>query len=212
MTNKKKLLTVIKTVSATLWWCATIAVAILIVGIIGAKLKGEVPRFFGFSVVNIISGSMEDEIPEGTYILLRKTDPAKIREGDVICFYSDDPDIKGYPNTHRVMQVIEGENGTEFVTKGDANPKEDPVTAKADKLIGKHVKNLPGMTRFVASLEGNGLFIFMAIMSCLCVVFMVTPMFIKSSEQKQGAQEPGGEASVASSDGPPNDDADGQNT
>lgn len=210
MTNKKKLLTVTKTVTAALWWCATIAVAVLIVGIIGAKLKGEVPRFFGFSVVNIISGSMEDEIPEGTYILIRKTDPAKIREDDIICFYSDDPDIKGYPNTHRVVKVIEGENGTEFVTKGDANSKEDLVTAKADKLIGEHVKNLDGMTRFVASLEGNGLFIFMAIMSCLCVVFMVTPMFIKSSEQKQSTEEQGGEAIKASSDDP-SSDADGKN-
>lgn len=211
MTNKKKLLTVTKTVAAALWWCATIAVAVLIVGIIGAKLRGEVPRFFGFSVVNIISGSMGDEIPEGTYILIRKTDPAKIREDNIICFYSDDPDIKGYPNTHRVVKVIEGENGTEFVTKGDANPKEDPVTAKADKLIGKHVKNLEGMTRFVASLEGNGLFIFMAIMSCLCVVFMVTPMFIKSSEQKQSTEGQGGEASGASSKSA-SSDADGQDT
>ena len=73
------------------------------------------------------------------------------------------------------------------------------------------MKNLEGMTRFVASLEGNGLFIFMAIMSCLCVVFMVTPMFIKSSEQKQSTEGQGGEASGASSKSA-SSDADGQDT
>lgn len=206
MIQKKKLFTVIKRTAAVLWWCATIAVAILIIGIIGAKLRGEVPRFFGLSVVNIVSGSMEDTIPEGTYILLHKTDPEKIEVDDVICFYSDDPAIKGYPNTHRVLEIVNGENGLEFVTQGDANPQPDPVTAKADKLIGKHIANLNGMTRFVASLEGNGMLVFMAIMACLCMVFMVTPMFLKSSEQKQ-EQEAQGENDPPRVDPPDPSDA-----
>lgn len=206
MIQKKKLFTVIKRTAAVLWWCATIAVAILIIGIIGAKLRGEVPRFFGLSVVNIVSGSMEDTIPEGTYILLCKTDPEKIEVNDVICFYSDDPAIKGYPNTHRVLEIVNGENGLEFVTQGDANPQPDPVTAKADKLIGRHVTNLDGMTRFVASLEGNGMLVFMAIMACLCMVFMVTPMFLKSSEQKQ-EQEAQGENDPPRVDPPDPSDA-----
>lgn len=206
MIQKKKLFTVIKRTAAVLWWCATIAVAILIIGIIGAKLRGEVPRFFGLSVVNIVSGSMEDTIPEGTYILLHKTDPEKIEVNDVICFYSDDPAIKGYPNTHRVLEIVNGENGLEFVTQGDANPQPDPVTAKADKLIGKHIANLNGMTRFVASLEGNGMLVFMAIMACLCMVFMVTPMFLKSSEQKQ-EQEAQGENDPPRVDPPDPSDA-----
>lgn len=206
MIQKKKLFTVIKRTAAVLWWCATIAVAILIIGIIGAKLRGEVPRFFGLSVVNIVSGSMEDTIPEGTYILLCKTDPEKIEVNDVICFYSDDPAIKGYPNTHRVLEIVNGENGLEFVTQGDANPQPDPVTAKADKLIGRHVTNLDGMTRFVASLEGNGMLVFMAIMACLCMAFMVTPMFLKSSEQKQ-EQEAQGENDPPRVDPPDPSDA-----
>lgn len=206
MIQKKKLFTVIKRTAAVLWWCATIAVAILIIGIIGAKLRGEVPRFFGLSVVNIVSGSMEDTIPEGTYILLCKTDPEKIEVDDIICFYSDDPAIKGYPNTHRVLEIVNGENGLEFVTQGDANPQPDPVTAKADKLIGRHVTNLDGMTRFVASLEGNGMLVFMAIMACLCMVFMVTPMFLKSSEQKQ-EQEAQGENDPPRVDPPDPSDA-----
>ena len=198
MTNKKKLLTVTKTVAAALWWCATIAVAVLIVGIIGAKLRGEVPRFFGFSVVNIISGSMEDEIPEGTYILIRKTDPAKIREDNIICFYSDDPDIKGYPNTHRVVKVIEGENGTEFVTKGDANPKEDPVTAKADKLIGKHVKNLDALTRFSVVLEEGGIAVISIVLTVLCAICMIGSAFVKAAQkdpEEASSEEPSKEPS-----------------
>ena len=104
-----------------------------------SKIRGEIPYFFGYSVMNIVSGSMEDTIPEGSYILIKKVDATEVRNGDIICFYSDDPAIKGYPNTHKVVEdPIYGENGIEFVTKGDANPRKDDYTAKGDKLIGRH--------------------------------------------------------------------------
>lgn len=182
MIQTKKTLGILKIVAKVLWWAATALVALLIVSIIGSKLKGEVPYFFGYSVVNIVSGSMEDTIPSGTYILIKKVDASEIKKGDIICFYSDDPAIKGYPNTHTVVEdPIYGENGIEFVTKGDAAQEKDKYTAKGDKLIGKHVTNLDGLTGFVEALQGNGMFIFLIVMTGACAVFMVVPMFIKAS-------------------------------
>ena len=188
MIQMKKTVGALKIAAKVFWWGATVLVALLIVSIIGAKAKGEVPYFFGYSVMNIISGSMEDDIPAGTYILIKKTDPSKIEKGDIICFYSDDPDIKGYPNTHAVYEdPIYGENGIEFVTKGTANPDKDKYTAKGDKLIGKHVKNLYGLTRFNEMLQGDGMFIFLMVLTGLCAVFMIVPIFMKASEQSIGA-------------------------
>ena len=164
----------VKLVLATLWWGAVIGLALLLVSIIGAKLKGEVPRFFGYSVMQIVSGSMEDEIPTGTYILIKKVDAEKIEQNDIICFFSDDALIQGYPNTHRVVEPpIQGENGLEFVTKGDANPIRDGVTAKEEKLIGRYVKNMDGLTAFSKMLEGNGMIILIMIMM-IASVGMVT--------------------------------------
>lgn len=180
MIQLKKISGVLKIVATVFWWIATVSLVALILVIMGAKIKGRVPYLFGYSVMNIVSGSMEDKIPAGTYILIKKTDASDIQRGDIICFYSDDPNIKGYPNTHTVIEdPIYGENGIEFVTKGDANLLKDDYTAKGDKLIGKYVKNLDGLTRFSRSLQGNGIFFCYMILMGMCVTFMIVPVFIK---------------------------------
>ena len=80
-----------------------------------------------------------------------------------------------------------GENGIEFVTKGEANPTKDEYTAKGDKLIGKYVKNLNGFTRFAQMLEGDGMFVFLMVLTGLCAVFMIVPVFMKASENAADA-------------------------
>ena len=180
MNRTAKKSTVVKKIAAVLWWVATILVAIMIVRILAAKVKGEVPLFFGYSVMNIVSGSMEDTIPEGSYILIKKADPSEIRKGDIICFYSDDPAIRGYPNTHTVVEdPVQGENGLEFVTKGDANPTKDSVNARAEKLIGKHVTNLDFLTDFSVMLEEKGLMIITLVLPVLCAICMVGTIYVK---------------------------------
>ncbi len=184
MIKCKKILYILKITAKVLWWCVTLLVALLIISIISAKAKGEVPYFFGYSVMNIVSDSMEDKIPQGTFILIKKTDPSKIKLGDIICFYSDDPDIKDFPNTHVVVEdPICGENGIEFVTQGTANPTKDNYTAKGDKLIGKYITNLDGLTHFNEMLQGDGIFIFIIALMGLSAVFMIVTIFMKVSDR-----------------------------
>lgn len=174
---------VFKKIAVALWWTATILIAVMIVRILAAKIKGEVPFFFGYSVMNIVSGSMEDTIPEGSYILIQKVDPADVRKGDIICFYSDDPAIRGYPNTHTVVEdPVQGENGLEFVTKGDANPTKDSVNARAEKLIGRHVQNLDFLTNFSVMLEEKGIMIITLVLPVLCVICMVGTVYVKMKQ------------------------------
>ena len=136
--------------------------------------------------MNIVSGSMEDTIPEGSYILIKKVDATEIRKGDIICFYSDEPAIRGYPNTHTVVEEpIYGENGIEFVTKGDANPRKDDYTAKGDKLIGRYVVNLNALTDFSNMLEGKGIVIISTVLVVLCVAVMAASVFANLSSKEQ---------------------------
>ena len=194
MILKKKFLAVLRYAAVALWWLALLLVMVLFCGIVGSKYRGEVPYFFGYSVMNIVSGSMEDTIPAGTYILIQKTDASEIKKGDIICFYSDDPAIKGYPNTHTVVEdPIYGENGIEFVTKGDANLLKDEETAKGDKLIGRYVTNLPLLTKFAQSLRGNGVYFFMIILGVLCTGFMIGPLFFRS-QSDENEDSPNGES------------------
>lgn len=198
MSKTAKILKIAKRTLGVLWWGATIALALVVIEIIGAKLQGDVPRFFGYSVMQIVSGSMEDKIPTGTYILIQKVDASEVKKDDVICFYSDEHAIRGYPNTHRVVEdPIQGENGLEFVTRGDANPANDGVTAKGDRLIGRYVKNLTGLTKFTKALEGNGMFMLLMVLMAMCALLVILPTFIRAKqEESEKNGDPGSAASA----------------
>ena len=103
--------------------CSVIGTLILVAAIL-TVLPVTVPRFLGYEIYNVISGSTEPEIPVGSVVYVKETEPAEIEEGDVIAFTS-----MGTVVTHRVKQnrVVEGE----FVTKGDANEQEGRWTTRS---------------------------------------------------------------------------------
>ena len=180
---------IVKRVCAVLWWSMVILLILLLVKIIGAKLSGKVPAIFGYSVVNIISGSMEEEIPKGSYILIKEVDASEISSGDIICFYSSDPRIYGMPNTHRVVEEpIVTDSGIEFVTRGDANPGNDTHTAKGDRLIGVYVKRLDGLTSFSGFLSGN-VMLFVIIGLQIGIVTMIVYSIVKEKHAVKPACE-----------------------
>ena len=190
--NKEKITKIFQKTLSALWWVALILVAVLMVSILSAKIRGKVPSIFGYSVLNIVSGSMEPEIKEGTYILVKRGSAENIKEDQIISFYSEDPDIYGFPNTHRVVEApIRVDGGFEFVTKGDANDEKDGVTAKSDKIIGVYVKEIKFLTQLSNSLGGNTMFIIIAVMM-MGFTFMVVYGMLKdgrdSDKEKSEAE------------------------
>ena len=184
-TKKKSALGI--TLSA-LWWSAVVLLALLLVNILGAKMTGNVPSVFGYSIMNIVSGSMEDEIPKGSYILIKKIDPEDVKREDVICFYSTDPQIYGLPNTHRVVEEPINNNGSiEFVTRGDANPINDQETAKGENLIGVYVKRLDTLTAFSNALKGNMMiFVIITLQICMFGMALFAVVSIKFNKNSDG--------------------------
>lgn len=78
-------------------------------------------------IYNVETGSMEDKIHTGDYILLVKKDNYQI--GDVVTFTVDQ-----YFITHRIISM---ENG-KITTKGDANNLEDSDITK-EQIVGKAI-------------------------------------------------------------------------
>ena len=92
----------------------------------------------GYSFFKVVTGSMEPEIPVGALILSEETEMNDIEIGEVVCFRSKSPDMLGKIITHRVIEIIEAEDGTlQLVTKGDANLSLDGYYVTAQNLIGK---------------------------------------------------------------------------
>ena len=118
--------------------CSTLGTVLLII-IIVLCLSVTLPKILGYEAYSVISGSMEPAIPIGSIVIVEKTQPSEVEEGDVIAFY-------GGPNssaiiTHRVIEnrIVTGE----FITKGDANQDKDMNPIAYNDLIGRVSFSLP---------------------------------------------------------------------
>ena len=80
-----------------------------------------------FGLYTIISGSMEPNISVYDVVAsVQVDDVSTIKVGDVITFISTWELNYGTTVTHRVVNIIKGQNGDySFVTKGDANEAQD---------------------------------------------------------------------------------------
>lgn len=100
-----------------------------IIGVILLLVPLSVPRLFGYQTYDVVSGSMEPEIPVGSLIYVKSIDPTEIAENDIIAFYSNDVII-----CHRVVSNNYFEKT--FTTKGDANDDTDLLNRSYDDFIG----------------------------------------------------------------------------
>ena len=190
-----------KKIGSALWYVFLGFMFLVLVSIFISRMQGDVPRVFGFSIMKISSGSMEDTIPTGAHILIKKTAPEDIKKGDIICFYSEDPKIYGYPNTHRVIEdPIKTDSGYEYVTQGDFNPLKDEVTAKGDKLIGKYVMQLTFLTAITDFFTTKFMLVCMVTVQLACICLF---MFTYTASKKQKAEK---EAAKAEENKAPSED------
>lgn len=116
---------------------AMIACSIFVLLSVLMTPKGEVPNICGYSFMQVLTGSMEPNIPVNSIIAVKKVELEEIQVNDVISFYSDDPLLQGNVNTHRVIQVLDQEDRISFRTKGDANAIADRYEVRGEKIVGK---------------------------------------------------------------------------
>ena len=143
--------------------CSVLGTLIL-VGVIAAFFPLTVPRLMGYEIYEVVSGSMEPEIPVGSVIYVKAADADTIREGDVIAFGKD-----GSVVTHRVEEnrYVEGE----FITKGDANREEDMEPVRYDSLIGRVECHIPVLGIIMSLLAGNAGKLYAVILTGCGVMF-----------------------------------------
>lgn len=156
---------ILKLISTIISW--TVFVLLLIVAalllyyfvatrIYASKGSGYEPKF---GLYTIISGSMVPNINVYDVVVdVRVDNPEDIKIGDVITFYSDNPQVGGGTITHRVISIVKDENGNySYQTKGDYNLIEDEDLVLFDDIVGKVALKIPQLGRvqfFLASSMG----------------------------------------------------------
>lgn len=140
--------------------------------LMGMKMANRIPSFFGYSMLQIVSPSMEETIPTGEYILIRKTEPTDVRSGDIITFYSTDSAIYMQANTHRVVSVDSTGGTPVFTTKGDNNPVEDQTKVPAENLIGKYQRSLPALSKIGGIFQNKIVFLILILIPAAIFLIM----------------------------------------
>ena len=149
---------------------------------------GEAPELFGYSMLRVVSGSMEPEIPTGSLIWVKSCEPSEVAEGDVISFYSRDVSIAGQINTHRVIAIEFDGAGYQFETKGDANLNADSFAVYGSDIIGKvvHVSIILGK---LAALVGSRAGLLVIVVIPLAIIFVINLKDVKKAYKESLAEE-----------------------
>ena len=179
-TKKEKLhsfTNILKFISGIISW--TILVILVIVAgfllyyFVSVRLyaqKGEAYKP-AFSLYTILSPSMEPNINVYDVIFDVNVDsPEKIKEGDVITFTSTATLTRGMTITHRVVQVIQDENGYSYMTKGDNNLANDGAAVPYENVLGKVLFRIPKLGRVQEFLGTRGGWLIVVVIPALIII------------------------------------------
>lgn len=124
---------------------------VLVVVVAALAASVVVPRVIGGVSLTVLTGSMRPTIEPGDLIVVKPVAADEVQIGDIVTFQpvSDDPTVI----THRVVAKTFTPDGTQFITRGDANgADDDPI--EGDQIRGRLVYEVPKLG-FVASLLGG---------------------------------------------------------
>ncbi|WML41446.1 signal peptidase I [Neobacillus sp. OS1-2] len=132
---------------------------LLFITIQGKGNPNQIPTYFGYKPLTVLTNSMEPAINAGDMIFIKAKQAAAVKKGDIITFkLSEDKLI-----THRVATVThEG-----FLTKGDNNNVEDEWVVDPANMIGEVKFILPNagyIAKFLAGKIGFALFILLPLL------------------------------------------------
>lgn len=151
--------------------------------------SGEIPNVAGFSMLRVLTGSMEPEIPTDSIIVVRRTDPDEVQVGDVISFYSSDPSLGGAVNTHRVLEIKEENGLLVYTTKGDANHITDNYPPNEKDLIGVVIFSSSLLGVFIRLLSNPIVFLPLVLLPLLILIILNLVRAVRSTREIMRQEE-----------------------
>ena len=148
-------------------WLVTSLAALLLVAFIGWM---TVPRILNVQALIVLTGSMEPALPVGSVAFVQKSGDAAVETGDIITFYRPEA-AQRVLVTHRVIEVVETEDGEAYKTQGDANDEPDAWLVPGQLVVGEVGIVIPHMGHVTERIRGrNGFLALMAIPGALIIL------------------------------------------
>ena len=151
---------------------------LILIAVIATSLPLTVPRLLGFEIYSVVSGSMEPALPMGSIVYVEHVEPETVEPGDIIAY-----NVDGSVITHRVMEnhFVEGE----YVTKGDANEKEDFSNVHYRDLIGRVKYHFPVIGHYLMLYSQQVTKVYLLALAACGVMFnMLAGSIRKKNEEK----------------------------
>ena len=134
----------------------------------------QIPKYHVFIV---LSGSMEANIKIGDLVVTKNVLAEDLKVGDVISFYDDYHAIV----THRIVRIENGNNGKQYVTKGDHNNTEDHYETTIDDILGVVFLKIPKVGKFILFLQQR---FSLVIVGFMVLIFLLMYPFGSNKESK----------------------------
>ena len=139
------------------------------------------PRpFLGYSLFTVSTSDINDEIPEDSLILVKKTDARSLNVGDVITYMRDHSAL----STNKITGINENHGNTGlrgFQTKSANETNADPEIVAAANVIGKVVRVMPKTGNVISYLLAN-IFIVYIILGLYIIITVFLRVIIKKRE------------------------------
>lgn len=129
-------------------------------------------NFFGYTIFQVVTGSMEPTIKTSDIIIVKLT--KEVSENDIITFKADNNFI-----THRIIK----KDNEQIITKGDANNTEDlPITD--DAVVGKVIYIFTNVAVWIKVFKDPKVVIVLIISIIIIKIMFFKDEKIKNSEEE----------------------------
>lgn len=167
---------------------STIINVILIVAIVLAVMAtyvsyvstsgSGVPNILGMRLFSIQTDSMYDTLLPGDLVIdTAVKDPATLKKDDIITYWTV-IDGERVLNTHRIVEIYDGNGYLIFATKGDNNTSVDTLTVHESEIVGKYAMRIPGVGKTFDYLQtSTGFLIVVVIPVIIFLIYQLIQFF-----------------------------------
>lgn len=165
----KKVLNVIRSIFVWLILIATLGIMAFTIFSVTTFDRND-RSVFGYKFFIVQSDSMSaTDFAAGDIIFVKETDPAALREGDIVAYVSQSHNNFGETVTHKIRSLTVNENGDPgFITYGTTTNIDDDTIVTYPYVLGKYTGRLPKVGSFFSFLKTTPGYIL-----CILVPFLI---------------------------------------
>ena len=169
----KKTLNIIKNI--LVWLVVALAVCMMIFTIVSVNTFDRMDRsLFGYKAFIVLSDSMsKTDFNAGDLVLVKETDPAALKEGDIISYQSTNTENYGAVVTHKIRKLTtDAEGNPGFITYGTTTGVDDENVVTYSFVLGKYQFRLAGVGKFFQFLKTTPGYIVCILLPFLLLILM----------------------------------------